>query len=699
MLLDAVLLEDNLYAAWQKVKENDGCAGVDGVTLESFGEKVLGRLTSLKSEVEHGQYAPSPLLRFPIPKSNGKLRYLAVPTVRDRVLQTAMARILSPILEKEFEECSYAYRAGRSVPMAVARIAHYRDQGFQWVVDADITHFFDEIDHALLLAKLGRSLPDQSPLPLIELWLAATVQPQDGGQRFLLEKGVPQGSPISPLLANIYLDDFDEALLSEHLRLVRFADDFLILCRDQSEAEDALELTESVVETLKLELNRDKTRITSFEEGFRFLGVNFIRNLLVPEDSAAAPWLIPRHEHYLAVKRAPAIAGHALAIAADNMENRETANHRELPGAPADFVFDVPDEDFLPEDPGSAIYLEMPELEPALRTLYVAEQGAALLKENDRILVAKDKRVLASIPIPKLDQIIVHGNSLVSTALLRACAGQGISVYLSGYGGLFAAMVDGEPDASTEIQAAQFERRKDESFRLMLASAFVHGKIHNCRVLLRRYNRRRSNPDVETAELMMAAMQEQLKTARNLDVVRGCEGQAARLYFRALAHFIPDEWRFDRRNRRPPADPINTLMSYGYAVLHKTVLTLIRQRRLNPWLGALHADKANHPALASDLMEEFRPLVIDTLVLQAVLSKGFTPADFEWNTEGPYSCQLSDEARKKFLRLLEAKFRARLKHPRSDHQMDYHRAIHFQVAHYTKVMLGQEPVYHPMMLR
>ena len=137
-LLAAALDDANLFESWQKVRGNGGAAGVDGQSLEFFANNVFARLQTLRQQVLSSEYRPHALLQWTIPKDNGKLRYLAVPTVRDRVLQTAVARVLPPELEREFEHASYAYRAGRSLQMAVARVAHYRDLGFQWVVDADI---------------------------------------------------------------------------------------------------------------------------------------------------------------------------------------------------------------------------------------------------------------------------------------------------------------------------------------------------------------------------------------------------------------------------------------------------------------------------------------------------------------------------------------------------------------------------------
>ena len=275
-----VLTDTNLLQAWYKVRANDGCAGIDRESLSDFESGLMSSLALLRDEVIYETYRPRPLLRVHIPKKHSPAtRPLSIPTVRDRVLQTAVTRVLTPLFEEEFEECSFAYRQGRSVNMAVQRVEQLRDQGYVWVVDADITSFFDEINHQVLLREVRELVKDQAVLHLIEFWLAAVVI--DGPQRFRLTKGVPQGSPISPLLANLYLDQLDEAALDENLRLIRFADDFLILCRHKQEADKALAFTAEVLQSLRLKLHEKKTRVVDFRHGFRFLGVEFVRSLAI----------------------------------------------------------------------------------------------------------------------------------------------------------------------------------------------------------------------------------------------------------------------------------------------------------------------------------------------------------------------------------------------------------------------------------
>jgi len=262
--------------AFQRVKENQGCAGVDGITIGEF-EIELGRnLGQLREEILNRTYYPLPLLKILVDKGNGEGRPLLIPAVRDRVSQSAVLEVVEPIFEKEFEQCSFAYRKGRSVKQAVYQIKEYRDKGYTWVVDADIDAYFDNIDHILLLDKLNRFVKDSAILKLIEMWIKAEVW--DGKEVTQLARGIPQGSVISPILANLFLDQLDEELLSQGFKLVRFSDDFIILCKSPEKARGALEVTEDVLDKLSLDL--DEADIVSFDKGFKYLGVYFVKSMI-----------------------------------------------------------------------------------------------------------------------------------------------------------------------------------------------------------------------------------------------------------------------------------------------------------------------------------------------------------------------------------------------------------------------------------
>jgi len=278
-LIEAICQAANLRAAWEKVRRNRGAAGVDRVTIERFDQNLDRRLVRLQSDLLAGRYRPLPLRRVAIPKPGGDSRVLGIPTVRDRIAQTACLFVLEPIIEDELEEHSYAYRRGRSIHRAIYRVKELRDKGYRWVVDADIDAYFDSVDHGLLMETVGHYVQDPAVLALIKQWVEIGVL-----RNFTLsdlKAGIPQGAPISPLLANLYLDLFDEIMADAGYRLIRYADDFVVLCKSAQLAERARTDVAALLEEFRLRLDSEKTNVVHFDQGFKYLGAIFVGSLVM----------------------------------------------------------------------------------------------------------------------------------------------------------------------------------------------------------------------------------------------------------------------------------------------------------------------------------------------------------------------------------------------------------------------------------
>ena len=278
------LKPENFELAWDKVATNNGCAGVDRETIAQFGKQKHRKLPLLLRQVVRGSYRPLPLRQIAIPKKAKGWRILRVPTVRDRIVQQALLNVLHPVMEPQFEPESFAYRLGRSHKLAVEKVTAWHRQGYEWLLDADIVSYFDHVGHERLLSevkeRLGSGEFSEMVLWLVGLWtVVPTLMPQG---LVLPTKGLPQGAVVSPILANIYLDDFDEALQKSDFKLVRFADDFVVMGKSQAQAEVAKANVQGLLEDMGLRLHPDKTRIASFEQGFRFLGHAFMGDLVVP---------------------------------------------------------------------------------------------------------------------------------------------------------------------------------------------------------------------------------------------------------------------------------------------------------------------------------------------------------------------------------------------------------------------------------
>lgn len=286
-LIDKVYALPNLLLAWERVKANRGAGGIDGQTIAQYEAHLVDNLQELHRVLREGKYRPLPVRRVYIPKASGGERPLGIPAVRDRVVQQAALQVLQPVFEPLFEDCSYGFRPGRSAHQAIARIEALRDQGYGHVVEVDLKSFFDTLDHELLVARVAEEIADGSLLGLIRGWLGAGVL-EEGAVRTQVA-GTPQGGVISPLLANIYLHAFDREMTRRGYQVVRYADDFVVLCKSRKKAQRALEVVSQLLtDDLKLTLHPEKTRLTSFAEGFEFLGFNLRRRFKKPRPKAMA---------------------------------------------------------------------------------------------------------------------------------------------------------------------------------------------------------------------------------------------------------------------------------------------------------------------------------------------------------------------------------------------------------------------------
>lgn len=714
--LDDVLTDANLLAAWSKVRGNAGSAGVDGETIEAFEENLMANLDTLRKEVRFETYRPRPLLRVMVEKKegSGRLRALSIPAVRDRILQTAVAQVLTPVFEAEFEEISFAYRKGRSVDQAIARVERLRDQGYRWVVDADIRAYFDNIDHARLMREVKRLVKDPAILKLIHQWITSKVR--DGKQLYRLKKGVPQGSPISPLLSNLYLDHLDDELLDENLRLVRFADDFVILCKSRKKAEDALELTTEVLAALQLEINERKTRIIDFNHGFRFLGVQFIRSLAFKTKYRGMVYDFPSRDESRDLPQdtamdepEPTEMALAFARALTERQHQETdeGESKTVP-QPSRVRPDTslsgdtePSTQTPPAKAPTAVeQRQVSSHDPRLRTLYLLRHGCVLGKRSERLVVYLDDRVIQEIPAIKVDQVMVFGNASITTPAMQFCLGENIPIVLLSGSGRYHGVIDSFDTDPVLLHRDQFSRAADPQFCLLVAREIIRGKLANSRLLLMRHARKRDLPELGASATRIKRHIDRLDSVTSLDELRGHEGSAAKIYFGALGKLLAPRWDFSGRNKRPPTDPVNAMLSYGYTLLFHNVYALLRARGLNPHVGCLHPMRAGHPALASDMTEEFRALIVDTVVLNLLLNRGgLSASDFTLPDAPGAPCLLNAEARRKFIRAMENKFNAAITHPGTGYKIDYRRCIETQIQLYAAVVRGREESYRAMVLR
>lgn len=285
-LIDKVYARLNLFVAARKVLANAGAAGVDHVSVQDFEASHRQELDKLEEALRTDSYRPQEVRRVWIPKPGStEQRPLGIPTVRDRVVQTALLHVIEPIFEHAFAEHSYGFRHGRDCRQALRRVEHLLGEGHVYVVDADLKSYFDTIPHERLMTRVREKISDRRVLRLIEMFLEQGVL--DGLSTWTPVQGTPQGAVISPLLANLYLNPLDHLLADAGLAMVRYADDFVILCRSREDAERALALVQEWVRDNGLTLHPTKTKIVDARsEGFDFLGYHFRGDLRLPRQKS-----------------------------------------------------------------------------------------------------------------------------------------------------------------------------------------------------------------------------------------------------------------------------------------------------------------------------------------------------------------------------------------------------------------------------
>jgi RNA-directed DNA polymerase len=275
-LVDKAIRPTTLEIAWRKVERNKGAAGVDGQSVERFAAVADRYLSELHEDLKNGSYRPSPVKRVSIPKGGGQTRPLGIPTVKDRIVQTALKMTIEPIFEVQFRQGSYGFRPGRGCKDALREVDRLLKEGYTHVVDADLKSYFDTIPHDRLMARVGETISDGRVLKLIDGFLKQEIMSDMA--RWQPATGTPQGAVLSPLLANIYLHPLDLLMEQNGRRMVRYADDFVILCRTEDEAEAALREIGAWTAANGLTLHPDKTRVADSRQpgqGFEFLGYRF----------------------------------------------------------------------------------------------------------------------------------------------------------------------------------------------------------------------------------------------------------------------------------------------------------------------------------------------------------------------------------------------------------------------------------------
>ena len=664
-----MLTIENLLAAWFQVRAGSRNAGVDGVTLDLFAESANSQLESILYQLLHESYRASPAKGFYVAKKNGGKRLIGIPTVRDRIVQRLLLEELYFPLEDTFLDCSYAYRPGRNIQQAVQHLYGYYQVQPKWVIKADIADFFDNLCFALLFNMLEELQLEPIVLRLLEAQVKSGIV--IAGERIYPGKGILQGGVLSGALANLYLTEFDRKCLKHGINLVRYGDDFAIACSSFDEANRVLDKVNTWLGEVYLQLQLEKTQIYAPDDEFVFLGYRFAKGHVYapppPPPVRAGEWVTNQsgHQYFRPKERKLKFESRPPKVCA--------------PLKPSN----------LPQAPISHLWQD------SMSTLYVTDQGAYLSVRSQQFQVYYQGQLRIKVPASRVSNIVLFGCCNVSHGAVSFALRARVPILYLSQKGRYFGYTGTQGDAKVEYLMQQVKCCENAVFTRQQAEAIVTAKLHNSRILLMRLNRRRETELATQAIDLIEVLIDSLPQAESMDALRGYEGKAATIYFQALGSLFTGFFAFDKRTKRPPTDPINSLMSLGYTLLSQQVFSFVQAAGLHTHFGNLHVPRDNHPALVSDLMEEFRAQIVDSFVAYLVNKKILDPEDFTPPDErgGVY---LQATALKKYLKHWEEKLQTETIHPHTGHKVAYRRCIELQVREYIACLTGQVEIYRPM---
>jgi CRISPR-associated protein Cas1 len=669
---------------------------------EEFEKDIENNIRILSTNTLQSKYVPSHLIGCNVPKKSGGTRALAVPEFRDRLLQKAVNNIIMPSIDRLLEDSSFAYRKGISRISAAKTILKATQNGFKFAVKTDIESFFDNVDWNILFSKLDVLFHNDPLLKILEEWVRQPVF--FDGRVIIRDRGLPQGAVISPALANLYLDEFDE-LLEENFKLVRYADDILILCRSKAEIENAIEAARNALEKLHLELNKGKTKIENFDHGFQYLGFLFNKSTYENLQGKIETVLQGSAQLNNEVKtKKPEIE------VVHEDDKKLFAGKIEIPGDAfnKNWLMQIEPNEIKPAGQIKKSY--KPQINKIAGSrlpgicgdakrnnfpLYVNGATHAVRFEGDT-LVIKDtenpKGEERKFPFEQILSLVFMGTVKISFAAVVKLNLNRIPVYFTNFNGKLYLSIPFEPK-NYKYWLRQQSLAENEEFSLEFAKKIVAAKIHNCVSLLSKKEQDGNGISGQLNSFIEAA-----KGCTSIDVLRGIEGKASAVYFEAYGKLLQAEWKFDGRVKHPPKDPINCMLSICYMVLFNHIATALQIAGLNPDIGFYHISRGRYPALASDLVEEFR-FIAESRILYIINRNIIKPADFTFNVDGKYPCSMNNDARIKLIRQMEQRLNETFIPPGSEEAITYFNYFYLKANSILDLLKDRIEQYQPLLTK
>lgn len=608
-LLAAVAAEQNVLEAWQRTLDRLPAEPILIPEVENFRADLLSNLTEISTALRSAEWTPKSLRTTTIAKADGT-RTLRIPSVADRVAERAIATVLTRSVDHRLQPDSYAFRPGVGVEDARRALQARIDAGNRWVVRTDIADCFDSLSRRGCTRAVAEMIDDPDLMTIITRCI-------DRSDSSCSPIGIAQGSPLSPVISNIYLDGLDQELWTNGADIVRYADDIACAAETPERAQENLDWIRSAADRRSLTLNPTKTAIYDALEGVPFLGATIRTGTPKPKTPSAAA--------------APRI------------------------------------------------------------TVHITERGSALRARGTKFVITTARHPPVVHPASRTRMIVCNDRTMLTTGALTLAARTGVNIaVVDRYSGL-TAFLDTPHDRPT-TRRAQYNYLDDTENRLDTARLIVDAKIANSVTLLRRTPTRRERVPLATAT-RLNHLRAKARDATSSTMLLGLEGSAARLYFHGLSALIPEEYSFTSRRRRPPTDPVNAMLSYGYTVLLSEATRALELALLDPTIGFLHTPHRGRPSLALDLMEEFRTLIVDTAVLRLIAIRAVSPSGFATT---PGGCRMDTPTKHALISEIERRLSTPVRHPRHQRLMPYRECLGEQARLLARIVTVPNIQYTPM---
>ncbi len=554
-----ILDQDNLDLAMEHLtKKKDSC-GIDNIRISEFKTYWETNKSVLIGQFLDGSYEPEIILEKEIVGYNGKRRMISMLTCTDRFFLRAFSQILQPYCENLFQDCSHAYRNGRGVETAVRAAADYIAQGMTWVAELDIEHFFDSIPIVRMEQTVNFFVGlDASVHQIMEKYLRCRIE--NDGKIVTKQVGLVQGSPLSPILSNLYLTILDQQLLDQGYAVVRYGDDIRIFTKTDREAEEAMAYAVQILQVLELTINKNKSGVYR-SLNRRFLGYVF-------EEGKKGTVIAKRWKNV----------------------NRQYHNWHTS------------------------------SLQRVDKNYHLINNG--ILSKQDFSLVFENDDGKVHLPIETTDAVNVYADVTLNANVLKQLTNRRLRLtYFDKYGNCLGYFLSAKYNSGGKTMLQQAALYINEEERLSLAKRLEIAAMHNLRANLR-YYQKHNNGAYQSAIKTFSGIIQNMNEAKTVNELMLLEGRARQIYYRMFNEIIGNpEFYFEQRSKRPPKDPINAMISFGNVYLYNRFATEIHKTSLDIRIGLLHSTSSRSETLNLDLAELFKPIIVDRAIFTLINKK------------------------------------------------------------------------------